>query len=281
MPAFVKIKALYNTLSANEQKLADYIFKVPDEIRDLSSQGLADAAKVSQSSVVKFTQKLGYKGYPMFKLAIIDALNNDSLTKSINDKISLSDGVEQLAEKLHQNQVSVLTETKNINDPESFVKAITLIDNAQRILICGLGGSALVGKDFSYKLQKIGKAALSDFDIHTQLANVASYTEKDVVFVISESGTTADLKEVCRQAQINNCPFISLTQFAANPVSANAAVKLYSVTEKESIRLSSILARTSQQYVIDMIFIALTQTSEEKRGYLKKVNAILDVIKKR
>ncbi len=279
MPAFVKIKALFDTLSLNEQKLASHILDSPEVIRDFSSQRLANEAKVSQSSVVKFTQKLGYKGYPAFKLAVIDALNNDDFNTHPDDKITLNDDIDQLGEKLHQNKISVLNETKNINEANSIAQAMALLDQANRILICGLGGSALVGKDFSYKLQKIGKASISELDIHAQLASIASYGEDDVIFVISESGTTRELKEICNQATGNGCKIISLTQFAENPVSLQADVNLYSVAEKDSIRLSSILARTSQQYVIDMIFIALTQTSPEKRQYLEKINAIMETIK--
>lgn len=280
MPAFVKIKALYDTLSLNEQKLASHILGQPEVIRGYSSQQLANEALVSQSSVVKFTQKLGYKGYPAFKLAVIDALNSEDFNKSSDDKITLSDNIDQLSEKLHQNKISVLNETKNINESHSIAAAMEIIDQAQRILVCGLGGSALVGKDFSYKLQKIGKASISELDIHAQLASIASYNENDVIFVISESGSTTELNEICQQARYNNCKIISLTKFADNPVSIQADVKLFSVAERDSIRLSSILARTSQQYVIDMIFIALTQASEEKRKYLQKINSIMAKIKR-
>jgi DNA-binding IclR family transcriptional regulator len=37
----------------------------PDRARHLSSQKLAEESGVSQSSVVKFAQKLGYKGFLM------------------------------------------------------------------------------------------------------------------------------------------------------------------------------------------------------------------------
>jgi DNA-binding MurR/RpiR family transcriptional regulator len=46
----------------------------PDHARHLSSQQLAQEAGVSQSSVVKFAQKIGYKGFPALKLAISEAL---------------------------------------------------------------------------------------------------------------------------------------------------------------------------------------------------------------
>jgi DNA-binding MurR/RpiR family transcriptional regulator len=79
MSTFTKIKAIKDSLSHSETKLADFILNSPNTIRELSSQELANVAGVSQSSVVKFTQKLDYKGYPAFKLAVIDALNIEAL----------------------------------------------------------------------------------------------------------------------------------------------------------------------------------------------------------
>ena len=281
MTAFVKIKALHKSLSLNEKKLADYTLNFAAEIRQLSSQGLADAVSVSQSSVVKFTQKLGYKGYPTFKLAIIDALNEEDTAIQNHGEITLTDDVDALFEKLYLSKVSVLAETKNINDAASFNQALQLIDKAKRILISGVGGSALVCKDFSYKLQKLGKFCIADHDTHAQLANVANFTKEDLVFVISESGETREVKEICLQAKKNKCKIISLTKYGDNPVSIHAEVRLFSVAEQDSVRLSSILARTSQEYVIDMLFIALTQGSAEKRKLLEKTNAVVARLKQR
>lgn len=67
MLSLLKIKGMLDQLSASERKLADFILDNSHLLRDYSSQQLADAVGISQSSVVKFCQKLGYKGYPRFK----------------------------------------------------------------------------------------------------------------------------------------------------------------------------------------------------------------------
>ena len=76
-----ELNELFNAYSSalshhggERQKLADYILSQPDETRHLSSQQLAAEAGVSQSSVVKFAQKLGFKGFPALKLALSEAL---------------------------------------------------------------------------------------------------------------------------------------------------------------------------------------------------------------
>ena len=59
MLSLLKIKGMLDQLSASERKLADFILDNSNLLRDYSSQQLADAVGISQSSVVKFCQKLG------------------------------------------------------------------------------------------------------------------------------------------------------------------------------------------------------------------------------
>jgi DNA-binding MurR/RpiR family transcriptional regulator len=272
MTTFVKIKAIRSSLSASEEKLANFTLKSSNAIRELSSQELANVVGVSQSSVVKFTQKLGYKGYPAFKLGVIDALNDEVVEPISHGEINLNSSFSQIGDVLLSNKISVLTETKNFNEDKVFEEAIALISSAKRIIICGLGGSALVGKDFSFKLQKLGIPAIAERDGHAQLAYASTFNKNDLVFAISESGQTREIIAVTEQARKNKSKVISLTKYGSTPVSDNADVKLYTVAEEESIRLSSILARTSQEFVIDILFIALTKSSLQGRKLLEKSN---------
>lgn len=280
MSTFTKIKALKGSLSSSELKLAKFALDSSNAIRELSSQELANVVGVSQSSVVKFAQKLGYKGYPAFKLGIIDALNQSAVNTNLHGKITITDSFSQMSDKLLSSKVSVLNETQKLNDEKAFLEAVELLKSAKRILICGLGGSALVGKDFSYKLQKLGMAAIEEPDVHAQLAFASTLGENDLVFAISESGATKEIVNVVNQAHKNNCNIISVTRYGSNPISELAKVKLYSIADEESARLSSILARTAQEFIIDILFIAITQSSRQGRQILEKTNAVVSEFRK-
>jgi DNA-binding MurR/RpiR family transcriptional regulator len=271
MAAFSKIKALLPSLSTSEEKLAQYILSTPSGLRDLSSQKLAVTVGVSQSSVVKFAQKLKYSGYPALKLAVLDDLNNlETDHQKLHGSIAVDDDYELMSSKLLQSKIAVLNQTKNLNDRHSLADAVALLENANRVLITGLGGSALVGKDFSFKLQKLGITAISEIDGHAQLAIASTLSDKDVVFALSESGATREVVNVVDEARKNNTPVISVTKFGDTPVSMHARVRLYSVAEEAATRISSILARTAQELVIDMLFIALMQMSGSRRALLEK-----------
>src|SRR6187402_1314502 len=74
MSALLRIRAERDQMSAIERRIADFILDNSHLLRDYSSQQLADALRISQSSVVKFSQKLGFKGYPDLKYSIGEAV---------------------------------------------------------------------------------------------------------------------------------------------------------------------------------------------------------------
>jgi DNA-binding MurR/RpiR family transcriptional regulator len=275
MSTFTKIKALKDSLSSSELKLAKFALDSSSAIRELSSLELANVVGVSQSSVVKFSQKLGYKGYPAFKMGVIDALNIATASNNLHGKITINDSFSQMSDKLLSSKVSVLNETQKLNDEAVFIEAVELLKSSKRILICGLGGSALVGKDFSYKLQKLGMLAIEEPDAHAQLAFAATLSENDLVFAISESGSTKEMINVVTEAKNNKAKIISVTRFGSTPISDMANLKLYSVADDESARLSSILTRTAQEFIIDILFIAITQSSRQGRQILEKTNTVV------
>ena len=274
-----KINVLRELFSPGERLLADFILSNPDQIRYMSSRTLAETAGVSQASVVKFTQKLGNKGYTDFKFALNDSLHEETEKPSVqlHGQISLDDSFDVMAEKLVASKVTVLHNTRAINSQQTFEQACHKLLNAKRIMLCGIGASALVARDLTLKLQKLGMAALTESDTHVQLANVANYSQDDLLFLISESGETPEVIATAKHARANQVQIICLTGYGSNSISRLADVCLHTVADETSARISSILARTAQELVIDTLFILLTQSSGTGRKMLEASNqALLD-----
>ena len=74
MSPLLKIRSERDQMSAIERRIADFLLENSHLLRDYSSQQLANALGISQSSVVKFSQKLGFKGYPDLKYSIGQAV---------------------------------------------------------------------------------------------------------------------------------------------------------------------------------------------------------------
>src|SRR5215475_11250039 len=64
------INARLETMSEADRAIGRFIVKHPERMLQLSSSALAAEIGRSQSSVVKFSQKMGYAGYQDLKLAV-------------------------------------------------------------------------------------------------------------------------------------------------------------------------------------------------------------------
>ena len=55
-----KLKAVYQDLTQSEKLVADYILEHIDEIKTITSHQLALNTHIGQSTIIRFSQKLGY-----------------------------------------------------------------------------------------------------------------------------------------------------------------------------------------------------------------------------
>src|SRR5471032_155578 len=190
MSSMIRIRQLYPTLAQNDRKLADFLLQHQEQARHLSSQKLAELAGVSQSGVVKFAQKLGYKGFPALKLAMSEALalpQNESAV-TVHNQIISTDSLLVVGEKLLAEKQSALRATLDINSEQRLQQALAMLSGARKIILTGIGASGLVAKDLAYKLLKIGLTAIAESDTHVLLATVQALSDEDLLLAISFSG---------------------------------------------------------------------------------------------
>ncbi|UTA48418.1 SIS domain-containing protein [Simiduia sp. 21SJ11W-1] len=280
MGCIAKIRAMRESMSSHERRIADFLLENATGIRDHSSKTLASDIGVSQSSVVKFSQKLGYTGYSDLKLALTEAAARTAvLPKAIHGDISASDDIATVAQKLVARKSSSLTETVAINREDVLQSAIDSLARAQRILIAGVGASSLVARDFGYKLMKLGKNVLVESDTHVQVANAATLHPGDLVFAISESGMTQDVLRVATTGLQQGAEVISLTRFTRNSLVELAGINLFCMADEAGARSSSILARTAQHMITDLLFILMSQRDEQAQELFERSRKAVQVFR--
>ena len=154
MNCLIRIRQRYAGFAQSDKKLADFLLSQPDRARHLSSQQLAGEAGVSQSSVVKFAQKIGYKGFPALKLAISEALvsNPNPQSMPVHNQIRGDDPMRLVGEKLIKENVAAMHATLDVNTEEKLLESVAMLRDARRIVLTGIGASGLVAR-------KIGRAS--------------------------------------------------------------------------------------------------------------------------
>lgn len=263
MNCLLCIRQRYPTLAQSDRKLADYLLDNTEHARHLSSQQLAAVVGVSQSSVVKFAQKLGYRGFPALKLALSDALASGSRPVPVHNEILASDPLKRVGEKLLEEKQAAMNASLDVNSEEKLVQAATLLGNARRILLVGIGASGLVAKNLAWKLMKIGVNAVAELDIHALLATVQTMNEEDVLLAISHSGERREINLAADEALRVHANILAITGFTPNALQQRATHCLYTIAEEQATRSAAISSTSAQLLLTDLLFMALVQRDLE------------------
>ncbi|GHG72332.1 transcriptional regulator [Alishewanella longhuensis] len=260
MLSLLKIKGILDQLSASERKLADFILDNSHLLRDYSSQQLADAVGISQSSVVKFCQKLGYKGYPDLKLAITEAIvTATTLQREQQDSGNEEGSLAQLAEHLQQSLLQSLRNLLSINTEKTLHQAIQLLDKADKVLLAGSSHSAVVATDMQCRLLALGKMALYHSDPAISLQLARTLTTQSVLLLISDCGQNTDILRLEQYARQRKLKVISLTRFQTNAQSAAADITLFTLGSEADAQLQQLITQQAQQHLCHLLYLGLCQ----------------------
>jgi len=165
MSSLLKIRSERDQMSAIERRIADFLLENAHLLRDYSSQQLADALRISQSSVVKFSQKLGFKGYPDLKLSVGEEIaRSNGSNGAAAAKAEKSDPHAALAESLWRSKAKAEEETRLINTPEKIDEIAELIAAAGKVFLIGLGEDSVSAQAFAAKLSLLGFVAVYHAD---------------------------------------------------------------------------------------------------------------------
>nr|WP_159464371.1 MurR/RpiR family transcriptional regulator [Scandinavium goeteborgense] len=265
MNCLIRIRQRYSGLAQSDKKLADFILAQPDEARYLSSQQLAGVAGVSQSSVVKFAQKLGFKGFPALKLALSEALasNPNPQSMPVHNQIRGDDPLRLVGEKLIKDNISAMHASLDVNTEEKLRESIDLLRNARRIVLTGIGASGLVAQNFSWKLMKIGFNAVAEQDMHALLATVQAMTSDDLLLAISYSGERREINLAADETLRVGGKILAITGFSPNALQQRASHCLYTIAEELATRSAAISSTSAQMMLTDLLFMGLVQQDLE------------------
>ncbi len=266
MSVISKMKEMQSELTAKEKKISKYILQHLDKIVYMNTYQIADKCKVSQASVVRFAKKLGYSGFPEFKISFGRDMGRRDVEEKINfiyEDIQETDELDDLIKKIVYANSNIIQDTYSILDTNTVKEAVEIIKNARKIFILGAGYSGIVAKDFHYKLGELGMNSICEADYHIQLASISTLNENDVVFVISQGGKTVDIYNLVKEAKKRKVKIISVTQMSSNPIRDLADIKISTIMEKNNFRSTALSSRIAQLTIIDIIYVALITENKE------------------
>ena len=191
-----RIQEKYSDFTQTEKQIADYF--LTQKIINFSSKSVAKKLFISESSLSRFAKKIGYQGYREFvynyKQDYNSNLKLDALTRFSIQTYNLA--LEQTYHKVNNFQM---------------IEIANMLESSKRIYINGIGSSALIGQEFSYRLTRIGKDITALGDNNEITMNISRVHKNDLILGISISGKTEPVLHGLKEASKKGAKTVLLT----------------------------------------------------------------------
>lgn len=200
-------------LSENDMIVWEYIQRNRHICERLSINELGDRCHVSRTTVLRFSQKIGFAGYGELKLRL----------KLENERRKQDAGVSNM-ERVRAAYNRVIDEMMAMDCDSLFQR----MDQADNVYIFGSG---MVQSAVSKELHRIFLAADKLFypinggtEVNTLLANV---TPRDLVILLSVSGESEHVLRLAQALRVRRIPTLSITKLRENTLAQLCDFKLY------------------------------------------------------
>jgi DNA-binding MurR/RpiR family transcriptional regulator len=241
-----KITSKYNSLPKNQRKIADYFINNFDKIPFVNVHDLSLATGASVASVVRFSQRAGFKGFSELRDAITGSLQKELTNKQIFPLFEKRGIEEDLLTEVANLDIKNINDTLNLIERKTFNLVIDRILKSERVFTAGLGISYLLAEILAYQLTQVGISSSVLQHSHTLFnEHILFINPKDLLIVFSFPPYSKETIEAAEFASKRKIDVISVTNKHASPVTfftkANLIVKSENMLYTNSFAAISVL----------------------------------------
>ncbi|MDF0478733.1 MurR/RpiR family transcriptional regulator [Vagococcus sp. PNs007] len=280
-PIEVKINTIYRDISRKEQQVADYILNFPDQIIHQSIGDLSRQLGMAESTVFRFCQRLGYKGYKEFKIDLASVVQSERAKEHvIYEGITEKDSPREIAQKVFASNQQALQDTIDLLDDKQMTAAVNILTQSEKVIFFGSGGSNVIALDAFHKFLRSPLNVGCNTDNHIQLMESARMGEQDCAVIISHSGQSQDSLQIAGLAKKNGAKLIVITSFLLSPLAELSDCCLLSTSKEIDYRPEALATRLTQLSLIDALYVnVMYQNIEKSEKSLEQIRGAISITK--
>lgn len=199
--------------SKGQRKIADFLLHSPKAQIDMTAKQIASLLNISESTVVRFAQEIGLKGYRELQELINEQIKSthttlDRWADSSRDEPSVrSPGRSSI-----DTDLMMLRKLRDQLDEASLLKIVDALNNAPNLYLLGCRSSHFLAEYFHFYLRLIRKKVVLLGEIQTTVHEEMDAIEPgDTLFVLSFPRYTKATTEVAALASERGAHVIAFT----------------------------------------------------------------------
>ncbi|MCJ7542652.1 MAG: MurR/RpiR family transcriptional regulator [Desulfobacterales bacterium] len=268
-PVMKKIMDNRSSLSPKAQILGDFIVKNPRKAVFMTIRELAAASRVSESTIVRFANQVGYEGYSKFRQALRDFVD---VELTLVDRVDLSDMQEPAADRFRRMVFEEIDNLKNLFktfDMEIVNRVVGHLKNSHAIYVVGSRLSYTLSYYMGWSLTKIRE------NIHILKGSDSTCVDwltiappESLVVIITQSRYPNELITLGKMARRKGHRLIVITDSSMSPLIQFAHETLIA----PSLYFPIIGSPTSLSCLINyLIFELASQSGKEIKNHQKRL----------
>ena len=270
-----KIETMMPEFSKGQKAIGRYMLEHYDKAAYLTASKLGAVVRVSESTVVRFANELGFEGYPELQKSLQELIRTKLTSvqrmEITNDRIG--DG--EVLSKILSGDIEKIRTTLDRIDPVAFDAAVDAIIDAKHIYISGMRSASLLSGFLGYYFNLMFPdvrtvQATSSSEMFEQLFRIE---EGDVFIGISFPRYSKRIIDAIDFAKSKGAVTVALTDSEASPLAQGADHLLIARSDMASF-VDSYVAPLS---VINALIVALSKKKKQDVAEtFEKLEAIWD-----
>ncbi|WP_319757651.1 MurR/RpiR family transcriptional regulator [uncultured Sphaerochaeta sp.] len=216
-----RIRETLSSMSPSFQEVGRWMLDNYDSIGFTSVNELSKIIGVSNASLVRYTQALGFSGYKQFKETVQEELRT-KLKPDSNVVLNELDvlPIKKKLQKLADNEIQNLSKTLKGLSVQSLSRMVQGVLNSDRIFVSGFGVSKNIMQIFEYALvsMQIKEVHSITGSISDYSARLASMNSSDSLFIMTMPPYSPEALQVANAAHARKVKVYLFTDSAACPI---------------------------------------------------------------
>jgi DNA-binding MurR/RpiR family transcriptional regulator len=213
-------------------QIASYALDHPDEIAFGTVASIAEQAQVQPSTLVRFSQAMGYQGFTelqeVFRSRLRERiLNYDERIEQLRQHALSASKSNVIYHGFSDASEKSLAALREKLDPAALDRAVDMLAGASTIYLVGLRRSFPISSYMAYAFGKLGiRSILVDAVGGLAAEQFGSAGKRDCVLAISFTPYASETVALTQQAAARGVPMVAITDSPFSPLAQNASLWL-------------------------------------------------------
>ena len=255
-----RIKRIYPSLSKGQKKIANAVLNSYEKVAFLTASRLGDFVGVSESTVVRFANELGFEKYSEFQRGVQELVR---MKLTPTQRIAVTKQrtrYSNILEYVLESDIEKIRFTLDNLDKLAFDRSVDTILRAKKIYITGARSTEHLAKILYYTLSLIFDNVkfvnlTSSAEVFEQMLSIG---EEDALVAFSFPRYSSKVINSVKYAKSNKAKVVVFTDSEVSPIAENADYVLIAQSDMASF-MDSLVAPLS---IINAIVVEITRRCE-------------------